>query len=296
MKCYIARTFDTDQAILEIVFKALDDLNIKRHDGYDSIPVSNSIKDNIIKSISSADFIIAVVLKQSFNVIFELGVAVGIKKPIFLIMGEDVQTPYNISSFTTIRTNKNLSENLTLPLRQFIESIKKEKKENIEHKIISGSPKSILPNGIFLELNKLRENGTGRDFELFVKQFFDRISNQFTTSSGLHIKDNGYDYALWIDDLEGILINPILFEFKFGNINNQVIENTISKLLHNNNNSSQITFVLYCDKNNKKIGSTISKIPIIFVDIETFIKKVYESNLSTAIIYFRNSAAHGKEF
>lgn len=296
MRCYVARSYDTDQVILKILYKALDDFNIQILDSFNDIQISNSIKENIVNSISSVDFVVALILNESAYVLFELGIAVGINKPIFIITGNDAYIPHNISNFTTIRANSKLSENINLPLKQFIDSFRKEQKKNNELRQNWKEKSGAIPDEFIFELENLRRNGTGLDFEKYVNNFFKSISDQFTTSRSSMAKDNGYDYALWIDDLEGILVNPILFEFKFGHINDQVIEKSTSQLLRNNISDSQIAFILYCDRNKRKIKPNIFAMPIIAVEIETFIKKVYETSLPAAIIYFRNSAAHGKEF
>lgn len=294
MKCYISRTFDTDLKILNILYQALDNQNINRIDSFDEIVISGNITDNLINNITAADFVIAVLTKESPNIIFELGVAAGVKKPIFMVIGEGLQVPFNLSDVTIIRINNNLSENIDFPLKHFVGSLKKDKSTNKKEKS-DKQYNSNLSNKLLIDLENVRKNGNGLDFENFVDKFFKSLSNQYATSSGLKTKDDGYDYALWIDELEGIICNPILFEFKFGNINDNFIEKSVLKLLHHTSNSSQIAFILYCDKNKKKVLSTSTSIPIIAVDIEVFMLKVFESNLSKAILYFRNSIAHGKE-
>lgn len=294
MKCYISRTFDTDLKILDILYQAIDNQNIKRIDSFDEIVVSSKITDSLINNISAADFIIAVLTKESPNIIFELGIATGIKKPIFMVIGEGLQVPYNLSDVTTIRINNNLSENIKLPLKHFVRSLKKNKPANKKEKTETKF-NSDLSSKFLMDLEAVRKVGNGLDFEYLVDKFFKSISNQYATSSGLKTKDDGYDFALWIDELEGIVCNPVLFELKFGGINNKIIEGSVLKLLQHTNNSSQIAFILYCDKNKKKILSTPASIPIIALDIEVFMLKVFESNLSEAILYFRNSIAHGKE-
>lgn len=118
--------------------------------------------------------------------------------------------------------------------------------------------------------------------------FFKQIKNQYTTSKFAYdSQDVSCDLALWIDELEGQIYNPILFDLKFGRMNqNRMDEIAKRDILFANN--GQMIIVLYCDTSNT-IFSYTSKYPgILIVSFEKFVQAVFKHGLPKAVLLLRN--------
>ena len=94
--------------------------------------------------------------------------------------------------------------------------------------------------------------------------------------------------------LEGKVYNPVLFELKFGRMNQRRMDE-IAKRTMSFANNGQVIIVLYCDTSNTTFSYT-SKYPgTIIVSFEKFMQAVFKYGLSKSILLLRNSVAHGRE-
>lgn len=292
MRCFVSREYDVSMEVIGSIDSILDDLNIERIDAF-SEKIEGNIRTNIISMISEADFVIAVLSSVSHNVLFEIGLAVGNNKSVFLLIEDNIVLPFDLNDMTYIKINNNLQENMLLPLKYFINGLNNKK----ELKFISSNyAKTELEEKQFWDkLQEIKMNNSGAQFEKFIVHFFEKIENQYTTlkfANDTH--DIGHDLALWIDELEGRIINPIVFNFKFGRIDqsriNMAAQDAMSSL-----NNGQMVIVLYCETNDKE-NTFKSKYPgIVVLSIEKFMQAVFKYGLPKAILHMRNLAAHGRE-
>ena len=127
MKCFISREYSVSSEILISIQEVLDELNIQY---YDMFPVQGgmAISEAIYTAIHDSDIVIAVITKSSSNVLFELGLAIGLGKAVFLLVDDSDYIPADLHGRLYIKINENLKENLTLPLRFFVD---KKRKKNI---------------------------------------------------------------------------------------------------------------------------------------------------------------------
>ena len=292
MRCFVAREYSVSTEIICSVDKVLDELNIEKADAFFAEPgekIETSIKNMILK----ADFVIAILSDTSANVLFEIGLAVGSNKSVFLLIGENIVLPFDLRGMAYIKINDKLSENMLLPLQCFIQGLHNRKDlELITPKYVKSE---IEEKQFFQKLQDIKTSGNGMQFEKFVEDFFEQIKNQYTTSKFASDSQNvSYDLALWIDELEGRIYNPILFNFKFGRMNQNRMDE-IAKRAMSSGNNGQMIIVLYCDINNT-VFSYINKYPgIIIVSFDKFMQAVFKHGLAKSILLLRNSAAHGRE-
>ena len=79
MKCFVSREYNTAPVILNQIQEVLDKLKIQYFDMY-SQDYGADISSGVIKLISNAEIVIGVVTRNSTNVFYEIGVAVGMGK------------------------------------------------------------------------------------------------------------------------------------------------------------------------------------------------------------------------
>jgi hypothetical protein len=90
----------------------------------DEISNTGIIVDQIQREIEKSDFIIADVSGKNPNVMYELGLAQSLKKPILPIIHLGEEIPFDIASFRTIMYDRNrLIETLVTPLRKLLASM-----------------------------------------------------------------------------------------------------------------------------------------------------------------------------
>lgn len=302
MKCFISRVYSLDVDVVNSVQNVLNKLKIDNMDIYSESLQENSGEkfENLIeKVIRESDFVIGILSNNSQNVLFEIGIAVGMKKPIFLLFEENVNIPFCFKGMTYIRINKNLENNLVLPLSCFIESRKKDAEELEIKKDFQKplTPLCIMEEDKIKQLNVIRESGDYKDYEKFVMQLFEEISQQYTTTRfSLAKRDKGYDFVVWVDELDNVIANPLYFNLKFGDINRLGLEETLYKSAITIQDGGAM-IVLYCDRKKRKISSKNNLFKdVIVLDIEKFVHLICEYDFTKAFIYIRNCIAHGKEF
>lgn len=292
MRCFVAREYSVSTEIICSVDKVLDELNIERIDAFSAEP-GEKIGASIISMILDSDFVIAILNGTSANVLFEIGLAVGNNKSVFLLVEENMVLPFDLKGMAYIKINDKLSENMLLPLRCFIQGMHNRKDLKL---VIPKYAKSEIEEKQFFEkLQDIKTNGNGMQFEKFVVDFFEQIKNQYTISKyARDSQDVSHDLALWIDELEGQIYNPILFELKFGKMNQSRMDE-IAKRAMSSVNNGQMIIVLYCNTNNTVFSYTNKYPGIIIVSFERFMQAVFKYGLAKAILLLRNSVAHGRE-
>lgn len=185
MRCFVAREYSVSTEIISSVDKVLDELNIERIDVF-SVEPGEKIGTSIKSMILDSDFVIAILNGTSANVLFEIGLAVGSDKSVFLLVEENMVLPFELKGMAYIKINDKLSENMLLPLRCFIQGMHNRK--DLELVTPKYAKSEIEENQFFEKLHAIKTNGNSMQFEEFVVDFFGQIKNQYTTSK----------YARWL--------------------------------------------------------------------------------------------------
>ncbi len=295
MKCFISREYGLSSDIINSVQEVLLKLNIASIDLY-SEGIQENIRINFSNNINDADFIIGILERYSPNVLFELGIAVGINKPVFLLLDEDVSMPFDFRGMTYIKINKNLKSNLLLPLQCFVKNMGYKDDSNVD--TLDNIRIDIAEENKLEQLDKIRKEGNREDYERFVKDLFDEISQQYVAIKyNMARHDAGYDFVVWADELEKKIANPLYFELKFGSIRSLRLDEVYHKA-ETLMQDGGILIVLCCDRNKKNVShkNSFGLKKVIVLDIDKFVHMVGKYGFTNAIVYSRNYIAHGKEF
>lgn len=298
MKCFISREYHVSSEILNSIQEVLDELNIQYCDMF---PIQDSMvaSEAIYTAIHDVDIVIAVITKNVSNVLFELGLAIGLGKEVLLLVDDSDCIPFDLHGRLYIKINDNLKENLALPLRFLMN--KKGKRTYVDYtKFYLGGLKDVdtsISEKKYLEkLEEIKQNGNEAQFENLISEMFGEIKEQYTAIRFRNAaEDEGYDFAVWIDELDGHIINPIKFELKFGDISEGQINRCVSRVVAKAKNQ-ELVLILYCNKRNKGIVYQSMFPNIVVVEFEAFLKHLCESGLARTIWYFRNLGAHGRSY
>lgn len=294
LKCYISSDSNSDLSKIEnILFK----LDVDIHSFY-NFSIGSSFSDLIKRKIRESDFIVALITKKNQNVLFELGVAEALGKPIFLLVENDVNIPFFLEGkmYYKLDWSKN-TQLLEMSLKNYILDIsshyirykkKKVKKEKINLSIDETNDKLI-------RLRQLR-NGSFREIDLInmIMDVFKKINIQAASELALSDKSR-VDIAITNEALSSYFGNPLLIEVKAGNINLSTIEKAQHQLQNYiSKTNANFGILLYFDKNNKRFGSEFYRVPnILMFDVEDFIQGISSDGFENFLIKSRNELVHG---
>ncbi|MDQ8734254.1 restriction endonuclease [Paenibacillus sp. LHD-38] len=287
--CYLITETPTDTMIIRSL---LQKKGIKVTDLYD-YDVDQDSMLSLKEKIQKADFAIAVLNEPSSEMFYELGLCEGMGKPI-LILSEKDQNLLYLRMYPYVKVKLANQDILDMALTQFINSQSsiKPKSKKEKKKYITQNQRAKLQM-LLEKLPRIRENGTGYDFELLVNEVFDTadfgaVKNDYSKG------DNGTDFAIWNDQLTAILGNPILIQVKYGNVVDKEIHfvETLAKNLINTSSKAAILF--YLDRNNKRLNFKGNIAPLILAwDFEDFLKMLIRNSFEDIIMKRRNQLAHG---
>lgn len=291
MKCFVSREYNIAPIILKQIQEVLDELKIQYLDMY-SQDYGVDISSGVIKLISNAEIVIAVITKKSANVLYEIGLAVGMGKGVFLLLDDSEEIPSDLYNLTYIKINDNLRENLMLPLKFFVD--KKRKKPQIDYTKYykKGLETEFASKDIYVERAKyIRENRDGAGFERLVADLFAEIKDQYTAVKFQQTEKNEeYDFAVWVDELFGKIVNPIKFELKLGDMPLERIEALVNKLTRQTKNQ-ELIIILCCGKVENYLNANSN---VLVIEFEDFLDKIEKYGLAHAIWYYRCLGAHGR--
>lgn len=298
MKCFISREYNVPPEILNSIQEVLDELNIQHCDMF---PIQNGMvaSEAIYTEIHEADIVIAVITKNVSNVLFELGLAIGLGKEVLLLVDDPDYIPLDLHGRLYIKINENIKENLTLPLRFLMN--KKGKRAYVDYtkfylRGLKDVDTSISENKYLEKLEEIKQDGNEAQFENLISELFGEIKEQYTTITFRNAtEDEEYDFAVWIDELGGHIINPIKFELKLGDISEGQLNRCVSRVVAKTK-SQELVLILYCNKSNREIFYQSMFPNIVVVEFEAFLRHLSKSGLARTIWYFRNLGAHGRSY
>ena len=220
----------------------------------------------------------------------------GLGKPIFLIKDKDIDLPYNLKNQTFINSSVKDEKLLEASLAEFMKQLPKIKK-NVKN--TENSPKNKGTDlkdrsSLIQKIASFRNNGTGKEFEQFVFEVFRDLNVQVVTNE---FSDNntGVDLAIWLDELESSIGNPIFTELKYGNLDRNKILNAEMQLQrYVLSTGAKAGILLYLDKHDRRFKGNYTISPFIFrFDFEDFLKGLTNNSLPQLILEMRNFMVHG---
>lgn len=284
-RCYISAHFKTNLVTLkDILFKK----NIEPVLPFEFPSAGFTIFEKIKELIAKADIFIAVFNSDlpNENLYFELGYATALGKQIILISDHNYKIPSNLKSLLIIKSGTQDKEALEFAINQVLSAPKpiKKKKSKIYDKYNFNKSDYYL--------NQIKTIKT--DYELFkiVQNLLKDLGIDAMAES--KVKDFGVDFAIWENDLEPIIGNPLIIELKReinkSNINriNDQIDNYLKKI---NSGSALVLYLLGppLETNFYFINSGY----VFLLKIETLLKNLKNQSFADILRSIRNKAVHG---
>jgi hypothetical protein len=294
MKIFISHSANTPvSALLSLLHE--EDAIIRG--SFELAPAPNPM-ESIHAEIQSADALIVVLDSNASNVLFELGIALGLRKPtLVLVKPGDSVPPF--AAFTRYLTyTGSVTEILKLGVEGFLGTLrphKTTKRPERQKQRVSSDQKGRLPT-LSEEIRRLRAQPQEQQLHALV--------HSVLTSAGVTSvqddaggRDRGVDFVVWSDSLRGSFGNPVLIEVK-GYLEGAQFQSAylrLTKLVSESNSAAGVLLYL------KKPGQSFEKPQgwnplILWFDIEEFTAELVHRNFAEILVDRRNLMVHGMQF
>ena len=281
--CFILAPIGVDTSVLR---QTLEEKSIRWFD-QTSVKVGSNWIDAIESALTRSDFVCAVLPEgQHENVLFELGIAYARRKPILAFVGSSASLPSDILSLTYVRADPKDRAAIQTALRTFLAYAT----ETPIRKSQWPQPKRGLPSKeSFLPPSAAH---AAQEFEQKTAALLQK--GGFIVSWPTERRDKGADFAVWIDELQHSIGNPLLVEVKAGKLSMKKIREAASQLrAHVAKTHGRCALLVYWDQQNRKFPALSVEWPLVFhLSGAALTRLVKEGRLPDELIRLRNAAVH----
>lgn len=294
LKCFISAPYDIDMSIIKNI---LSEKGIEVFDLYD-FAIGESLQDILKRKLRQADFAIFVVTNHNENVLYEMGVCEGLGKQYFIFVERGKKVPFYIENKLYLNTDLKDHDFLVFSIDNILQMVKSNKndlllkRDNAKQSHVYED--NIINNlkDYLSQIKKMREAGTGIEFEYLVDDLFKTIKLNYIGNE--HDFDKGADFAIWNDELGKLWGNPIIVEIKYGELNSNICyqaEQQIKKYIEKTD--TRLALFLYLDRKNRRFNFVSSLNPLIVAyDFEDFVNDLTKKSFERIIVDYRNKIAH----
>jgi len=283
-QCFISAPFGTDTSVLRSV---LDERGIRWSDQTIVQPGSNwltAMDDALTKS----DFVCVMLPQgqQQGNVLFELGVAYARRKPILAFVASSATLPSDILSLTYVSIDPNDRAAVKLALETFL-------KHAVERPVRATLGARSKGGPRFHAVSPEPPRATP-EFEQRTAKLL--VGAGFIVSWPAEQRVKGADFAVWIDEVQHSLGNPLLVDVRAGTLSPQRIREAAAELRTYVSKTHGFSGLLvYWDKRNKEFPALTGEWPLIFqISGAKLTEFVREGRLPEELVRLRNAAVHGE--
>ncbi|MFF3498991.1 hypothetical protein [Streptomyces sp. NPDC003247] len=231
-------------------------------------------------------------------VYLDIGVALGRKIPVLLIMPPGVRTPLAISGLPRVDVSLDNLEALQLHLENFVASMRTPQAEPQElgGRSLDDSQYADLKH----ELERIASGFEGVDYiRQPYKELEDYVRKVFETAGAVTStparRDSGYDFAIWVDGASEVIGGPTIVSVKFmrqPRKSASIHAREFSSYLHYN--PSPFGLLIYALPSGVE-GPRYENpgLPVSMLSVAELLESLHEGSLATLILRMRNALAHG---
>ena len=283
--CFISAPFGVDTSIVREI---LDEKGIRWHDQTD-VRAGGSWLDAVDTAMTRSDFVCAVLPTERYreNVLFELGIAYARRKPVLAFLGSSLSLPSDIGGLTYLRVNSANREAVRSALDAFL-----------THANPTPSTKPVVTpskrRGKSEPYTLPPASATAQEFERRTAELLRHAG--FILSEPSESRDQGADFAVWIDEVQNSLGNPVLVQVKVGDLSSLRLEQAASQLRHYvTKTHGRCGLVVYWDRQNREFPAVSTDWPLIFrLSGQTLARLASQRLLAQELVRLRNEAVHSK--
>jgi hypothetical protein len=291
--CFISAPFGANLGRLPNV---LDQAGIhwewaKSHD----VAYSERLPGDLRKIIRNVDFLLAVLFDTpaDANTMFEVGVAVGVGKPVFLVLAAEGPLPFTLQSFQHVRVPLNDEKILAFHLDLLIRSIER----GFRYPVSLGQKRGGSRIGFGKPVVHGRRPSDELEAEVvdLIEDAGGRVLLQPNRAEGAETKF-APDILFWLPTPDAELLNPAVLEFKSYPLSRSKLNELEQQLFAFLQNTGVRTGLI--------IGRAVEAKPpvgfggspalnVFFLDYDKFRQLLKSGQLANHLRHERNRAAHG---
>ncbi len=202
MKAYVSYQFGEDVSSL---MSLLHSKHVDIVDSRTDIVMGTSLQQAIKTSIANTDFVVLIYTQENTNLSFEAGVALGVGKPMFVVLSPEAGFHDYLYDSTCIHALPQETQKIEFGLDLFLKNLNPKKVS--KHTFYGGSDQ---PSDYFYEKFNELQGRNEHSYETLFREIFQQyhlnpVQNNLTTESLV-------DFSIWSDKLSNVLSNPILVE------------------------------------------------------------------------------------
>ncbi len=260
----------------------------------DAEAAGRSISDLIEDSIDSADLILVVVPHHGTrnpNVFIELGYALAKKKRILALVPPDEEL--FLGDVPYLRTELDNQEAIGVGLDQVLAAPKgKGKGKSRKDSVKKTKPLGAAADRLIEEIRANRGQMTETEFLDVVRRAIEE-SGVSTVVGKLASADRGVDLAVWSDDLEPLIKNPVVIELKSRLQGKKHFEQAIAQLTRALDMSrTQLGLLIYTASDGDIDQEALHDPRILVFSLEEFLRLLKEKGFGDLLRHARNVRVH----
>lgn len=206
LRCYLSSPFLVDTKPLR---RVLQDLEVDVGSIEDLPPAGQMLSGLLTEQIQSASFVLGVLsADEGAAVLFEIGVATGLGKPVFLIADDEERLPSSLLSLPFVAASLTDAETIRFHLEAFIASLAFPRKATSVK-----PPLGFYGGGEMVPVQRPGRRSSGSRSELRVEAAFRQAGASVTVSPQIG-EGTEADMIVWLPDADLGLGGPLLVEVK----------------------------------------------------------------------------------
>jgi hypothetical protein len=295
--CFISAPFGYSTELLE---RALAERGIGTSRFSEMSPAVD-VLGTLEQQIRAADLFVAVFPrgKNTETVLFEVGLARGMGRPTLLLLEQDVLLPYELVALRTASVQLQDSDSLQLVAGGILQEVEaRDRKADAKRPLKRLVAADVTALRVSIAALRSPESAPGGIQHLQVEKALaaalEAAGARVSISGRGH--DHGADLAVWIDELQPVLGNPLLIELKYGDLSEVAVATAETQLRRYLAVAKAFGgIVAYLDTQGKRFGKTMGVWPLIFLlSLDEIANLIERGDLAPELIRRRNAAAHGK--
>ena len=293
--CFISAPFGADLGGLP---RVLDKLNINWEWAKGRSVTSDSLLGDLRKIIRMVDLVVAVLtnLPDDANTLFEVGVAVGLGKPVLLLLSNDCELPFNLEPFPHVRVSLRDEKAIELHLDLLIRTIRSKQgpfRYSSSGQVPVNPVRTDDEDKLGDRVSANRQSGHQLEVEIvdLIEQAGGQVLLQNPDTPGFTP-----DLLVWFPNRDLELFNPAVIELKTYPLTRAMlgkIEDQLTTYLRNTGVRTAMIVAPGIEAEEPKGFRGNPALNVFLIDLERFRQLLRTGQLANHLRQERNRAAHG---
>jgi hypothetical protein len=292
-KAFLSAPPTVDTSVLR---RAMEDRGIVPFELDEVVPGGRSIPELLEDCLKCADFVVAVVGggKAKDNGVFELGFAMALKKRILAIVSPEADLP--LSGILSLRTRPDNREAIEFGLDQIVKA--PEPRRHSRRKVIRKTkPLGAVADKLLDRIRGSAEPLGDQDLEQILREVIQGsgIDSAYYASERMVTPIAGADMAIWSDDFEPWVGNPLPIKLKSHPRSRSELQNALGELTKIlDNTHSEWGLLIYQGADFEPSEQDRGDPRVFVLTIERLLESLRDASLGDFLHRMRNLRVHGR--